>query len=352
MTAERLELAANVPLTAPGAELRTYLRDIEAAGADMLWVPEAYGRDAATVLGYCAALTGMRLASGVMNVFSRSPALLAQTAAALDELTGGRFELGLGASGPQVVEGWHGTPFERPLRRTREVVEMCRMIWRREHLRYTGETVGAPRGGSAGAGLGKALKLMTRPPRPDIPVWLAGMGPRNVRLAAEIAHGWLPSLYIPERAARVWGSCLAEGRAVRDAALPPLRVCAGASVEVTGGGAAEAAAARDKARPVLAHYIGGMGASTANYYNDLVRRYGFAADADLVQRLYLAGRRTEAAAALSAGLVEALTLCGPPSYLRDRLAAYREAGVTVFRVNVNAGCDAVRAVERLRDLTA
>jgi F420-dependent oxidoreductase-like protein len=347
MSGDRLEIAVNVPLTAPAADLRRYLRDVESAGADMLWVPEAYGRDAATVLGYCAALTGLRLASGVLNVYSRSPALLAQTAASLDELTGGRFELGLGASGPQVVEGWHGMPFDRPLRRTREVVEMCRLIWRREYLSYDGATVSAP--AAEGTGLGKPLKLMTRPVREDIPVWLAGLGPRNVRMVAEIAQGWLPALFLPERAAEVWGTVLAEGRAARDPGLPPLRVCAGAHVEVTRGGAAAATEARDKARPSLARYIGGMGAAGANFYNDLVRRYGFDADAELVQRLYLARRPEEAARALSAELVEALTLCGPPSYVRDRLAAHREAGVTTFRVDVNAGSDAARAVAGIRD---
>ncbi|MDN3356360.1 LLM class F420-dependent oxidoreductase [Actinomadura sp. DC4] len=348
MTQGGPEIAVNVDLTAPAAALRGYLRDVEAAGADMIWVPEAYGRDASTVLGYCAAVTGLRLGSAVMNVFSRTPALLAQTAASLDELTGGRFELGLGASGPQVVEGWHGLAFERPLLRTREVVEVCRRVWRREVVRYEGETVRLP----YGDGLGKPLKLMTRPVREDIPIWLAGLGPRNVRMIAEIAHGWLPSLFIPERAAGVWGAALAEGGAARDPGLPPLQVCAGAHVEVTGSGAAAALEARDRARPSLARYVGGMGAAAANFYNDLVRRYGFGDAAETVQRLYLAGRTDAAADALPAELVEALTVCGPPSYVRDRLAAYREAGVTIFRVNVNAGSDGARAVERIRRLAA
>ncbi|MEU7874575.1 LLM class F420-dependent oxidoreductase [Dactylosporangium sp. NPDC049140] len=280
-------------------------------------------------------------------MYSRSAALLAQSAAALDELTGGRFDLGLGASGPQVVEGWHGLAFDKPLARTRDVVEVCRKVWRREVLTHDGRTLNVPLPG----GLGKPLKLMTHPVRPAVPVWLASIGPRNVRLAAEIADGWLPSLFIPELADRVWGDDLRAGAAERDPALAPLQIAAGAHVEVTADDAAAVSAARDRARPSLARYIGGMGAASANFYNDLVRRYGFERDAEAVQRLYLDRRPAEAAAALSDPLVEALTVCGPPSYVRDRLAAYRAAGVTNFRVNVNAGSDGPRAVERLKELT-
>ncbi|TDV56531.1 LLM class F420-dependent oxidoreductase [Actinophytocola oryzae] len=340
-----MELSVNVDLTAGTAALPAFLRDVEAAGADMVWVPEAYGRDAVSVLGFCAAATSrVRLGAGVLNVFSRSPALLAQSAAALDELCGGRFELGLGTSGPQVVEGWHGVAFDRPLRRTREVVEVCRSVWRREVLRYDGRTVTLPLEGS------KPLKLMTRPVRADIPVWLASLGPRNVRLAAEIAHGWLPTLFVPELADRVWGEDLRAGAAQRDPALPPLRIAAGAHVEVTTGDPAAVRTARDRARPSIARYVGGMGSANANFYNDLVRRYGFTEDADRVRRLYLDHQPGAAADALSDELVEALTVCGPPSYVADRLAAYRAAGVTDFRVNVNAGSDGPRALEALREL--
>lgn len=353
MDISSMDISVNVDLTAPAAGLRAYLRDIESAGADMIWVPEAYGRDAVSLLGYCAAATdGLRLGSAVLNVFSRTPALLAQTAASLDELTGGRFELGLGASGPQVIEGWHGLTFDRPLLRTREVVAVCRQAWRREIVRYEGSTIRVPLDEARGTGLGKPLKLMTRPVRADIPVWLASIGPRNVRLAAQIAHGWLPSLFVPERAARIWGEELAKGAASRDPALPPLQIGAGAHVEVTSGDPGAIRAARDKARPSLARYIGGMGAATANFYNDLIRRYGFVEDARRVQALYLNREPDAAARALSDDLVEALTVCGPPSYIRDRMAAYRAAGVTNFRVNVNAGSDGARAVGQLRELLA
>jgi F420-dependent oxidoreductase-like protein len=342
-----MELTVNVDLTLPAGRLRQYLHDVEAAGADMAWVAEAYGRDAASQLGYCAAVTSrMRLGSGILNIYSRSAALLAQTAATIDELTGGRFELGLGSSGPQVVEGWHGLPFERPLARTRDVVAVCRQVWRRERLSYNGTVIRVPVNPPAG----KPLRLMSRLPRAAIPVWLACVGPRNVRLAAEIADGWLPTLFIPELAAAVWADELRAGRAQRDPTLPPLRIGASAHVELTGGAASAIKAARDRARPSLALYIGGMGSATANFYNQLIRRYGYATDAERVQKLYLDGQAAGAAAALSDELVEALTVCGPASYVRDRLAAYAAAGVTSFRVNVNAGSDGPRAIGQLRAL--
>ncbi|MFS8198363.1 LLM class flavin-dependent oxidoreductase [Streptomyces sp. CWNU-52B] len=365
-----LVLAVNVDLTADASTLRGYLRDVEAAGADMVWVPEAYGRDAVSVIGFCAAATTrLRLGSAVINVFSRSPALIAQTAASCDELTGGRFDLGLGTSGPQVVEGWHGVPFSRPLERSREVMEVCRLIWRREPAVYEGRSVRLPlpadRGTGAGTstgtaaagatapatGLGKPLKLMTRPVRPRIPIWLASLGPRNVRLTAARAEGWLPSLFIPELADLVWGEDLRKGTADRDPGLPPLQIAVSAHTEITGESAHAVRAARDRARPSLARYIGGMGAKGANFYNDLVRRYGFPDEAERVQRLYLDRRPEAAADALSDRLVEALTVCGPPAYVRDRLDAFRAAGVTDFRVNVNAGSDAPRAVGQLKELT-
>ncbi|MBD0736701.1 LLM class F420-dependent oxidoreductase [Streptomyces sp. CBMA29] len=347
-----LTLAVNVDLTADAGTLRDYLKDVEAAGADMVWVPEAYGRDAASVLGFCAAATTrMRLGSAVLNVYSRTPALLAQTAAACDELSRGRFDLGLGTSGPQVVEGWHGLPFDRPLTRTREVVDICRRIWRREVNVHQGTAFSVPYDAGKGTGQGKPLKLMTYPVRSRIPVWLAGLGPRNVRLTAEIAEGWLPSLFIPELADRVWGEDLRQGAQRRDPLLPPLEIAVGAHVEVTSEDHGAIRTARDRARPSLARYIGGMGAVGANFYNDLIRRYGFGQEAEQVQRLYLDRRPEAAAAALSDELVQALTVCGPPSYVKDRFAAFRSAGVTNFRVNVNAGSDGPRAVERLKELT-
>lgn len=343
----RLELAVTIGVNGDPARLPVHVTDAEAAGADMIWMAEAYGRDAVSLLGFAAACTRrVRLGTGVLNVFSRTPALLAQSAAALDDVSGGRFELGLGASGPQVVEGWHGVPFDRPLQRTREVVLACRQVWRRDRLRQDGPTIQVP----LDPARGKALKLSSHPVRADIPVWLAGIGPRTVALAAEIAHGWLPPFFVPERADRVWGGDLRAGAARRDPALPPLRIAAGGHVEITGGSAAAARAARDRARPWLARYVGGMGAPGADYYNDLVRRYGFTADAGRVQQLYLDRKPEAAAAALSEEILEAVTVCGPPSYVQERLAAYRAAGVEQFRVADLGGGPDPRTLEAVAEL--
>jgi F420-dependent oxidoreductase-like protein len=342
-----MELSVNVDLTEPLDRLRQYVREVESAGAAMLWVAEA-----AVMLGHCAAYTDrLRLGTAVMNVFSRTPAQLAQLAATVDELTDGRFELGLGSSGPQVVEGWHGVPFRTPLRRTAEVIDVCRAVWRREErVTYAGRTVTIPYVGEGSTGQGKPLKMIGTPVRPAIPVWIAALGPANVELAARVADGWMPMLFVPERYERVWGEALARGARERAPELGPLRISASAPIEVTEDNAAATREARDRTRPVLARYLGAMGSQTANFYNQLVRRYGFEAEAERVQTLYLDGRREAAEAALSEELVEALTVCGPPGYVRERLATYAEAGVTDFRIKVNAHFGGARDVERVREL--
>jgi F420-dependent oxidoreductase-like protein len=346
-----MRLSVNIDMTRGVAGLASYVRDLDAAGVDMLWAAEAYGREATSVLAYCAAQTD-RLAFGTaaLNVFSRSPSQLAQSAATLDELTGGRFELGIGSSGPQVVEGWHGVPFRRPLTRVEEVLDVCRAVWRREEpLTYEGRTVTVPLRGEGTTGQAKALKMLHRPLRPVIPVWLAAIGPKAVEMTARKADGWLAIMLVPERADRVWSEPLKRGGAERDPALAPLRVCTGAHVVVTGEDPDEVRAARDQARPSLARYIGGMGSRETNFYNDLVRRYGFEQDAEQVQDLYLRHEVEAAAAALSDELVEALTVCGPAPYVRDRMQAFADIGVTDFRVAANAGADGVEAVARLRE---
>src|SRR5260221_13371924 len=205
---------------------------LEEVGLDVVWVAEAYGNDAATRLGYLAARTHrVELASGIFPIYSRSPALLAQTAAGLDEISNGRAILGLGASGPQVIEGWHGVPYDRPLPRTREVIEICRRAWRREGLVNDG-LYPLPLPPGQGTGLGKPLKMLTHPVRPSIPVWLASLGPANVQLTAEIADGWLPLFFVPEKAHLVWGEALAKGGAGRAPDLGPLEVCAGGTVAI------------------------------------------------------------------------------------------------------------------------
>jgi F420-dependent oxidoreductase-like protein len=300
----------------------------EAAGLDVVWVAEAYGFDAPTLMGYIAARTErVQIGSGILPIYSRTPALLAQTAAGLDAVSGGRAILGLGASGPQVVEGWHAVPYDKPVARTREIIEICRAAWRRERLVHEGlYTIPLP--ADRGTGLGKPLKLLTHPVRERIPIHVASLGDANVRLTAELADGWLPIFFVPEKAADVWGDALAAGAAKRPAELGPLDVVAGGPLaigdDVTG--------LRDLARPMLALYVGGMGARGRNFYNDLVRRYGYEAEAATIQDLYLAGRKDEAAAAVPADLLEQTSLVGPAGYVRERIEAYRAAGVTTLNV--------------------
>jgi F420-dependent oxidoreductase-like protein len=302
---------------------------LERAGLDAIWVAEAYGFDSPTVMGYLAARTERaKIGSAIVNVYSRTPALIAQTAAGLDAISGGRALLGLGASGPQVVEGWHGMAYDKPLGRTRETIELCRRIWRREVIDHHGIT-DMPLPKEKGGTLGKPLKILTKPVRPEIPVYVASLGPANVRMTAEIADGWLPTLFIPEKAADVWGTPLAEGAARRDPALAPLQTVAGGLLAI----GEDAAALRDLVRPVIALYVGGMGARGRNFYNDLAVAYGYEEAAHKIQELYLAGKKDEAAAAVPEEFCELMSLCGPRSYVRERVEAFRAAGVTMLDVH-------------------
>ncbi|MCX5135614.1 MULTISPECIES: LLM class F420-dependent oxidoreductase [unclassified Streptomyces] len=313
---------------------------LEAAGLDAVWVAEAYGFDSPTVMGYLAARTErMRIGAAILNVYSRTPALIAQTAAGLDAVSGGRAIIGLGASGPQVVEGWHGKAYDRPLGRTRETIELTRRILRREVIDHHGIT-DMPRPG----GLGKPLKILTRPVRPEVPLYVASLGPANVRMTAEIADGWLPTLFIPEKAHQVWGTPLAEGRALRDPSLGPLQVVAGGPLAI----GEDAAALRDLVRPRIALYVGGMGAPGKNFYNDLAVAYGYEKEARLIQELYLSGRKAEAEAAVPDEFCELMSLCGPEAYVRDRVAAFEEAGVTMLNVTP-VGPDPARLVETVKN---
>jgi F420-dependent oxidoreductase-like protein len=253
------------------------LADFERAGLDIVFVPEAYSFDAVSQLGFIAArTTRLEIASGILPIYSRTPALTAMTAAGLDFVSGGRFTLGLGTSGPQVIEGWHGVPYDAPVGRTRELVEICRMVWRRDRLDYQGKHYTLPYEG--GTGLGKPLKLINHPVRERIPIVIAALGPKNVALAAEVAEGWQPIFYFPEKAAIAWDAPLAEGKARRDPALGPLDVIASAPLaigdDVTG--------LRDLTRPVFALYIGGMGARGRNFYYDLACRFGYQSEADTI----------------------------------------------------------------------
>ncbi|MGI8794542.1 MAG: LLM class F420-dependent oxidoreductase [Acidimicrobiales bacterium] len=317
---------------------------LEQAGLDIVWVAEVYGVDAVSLMGYIAARTErVHIASGILPLYSRTPTLLAMTAAGVDLLSDGRCILGLGASGPQVIEGWHGVPYDKPLGRTREIVEICRQVWRRERVEHDGDSYTIPLPPDQGTGLGKPLKLITHPVRDHIPIWVASIGPKNVQMTAEVADGWLPIFYVPEKANDVWGESLAKGAANRDGSLGTLEVAAGGMVAIGD----DVQNVRDFGRPGLALYIGGMGARGRNFYNDLACRYGYEAEAKEIQDLYLDGKKDEAAAKIPEELLEKTSLVGPEGYVKERLAAYKEAGVTVLNV-APVGPDPVSTIERLR----
>lgn len=307
------------------------VRGAERAGVDLVAVAEAYSFDAVSRLGFLAAVTDrVALASAILGVYSRSAALLGMTAAGLDDVSGGRFELGIGGSGPQVVEGFHGVPFTAPLTRIRETVEVCRMLWRREPVRLDGRQVRVPLPAGEGTGLGKPLKLVNRPRRATIPITIAALTPRSVRQAAEIAEGWMPVFHLPERAERAWGAALAEGGARRDPSLGPLDVHVTVPLLVGDGPAVEAAL--DAYRAKVALYVGGMGARDANFYADLAGRYGFGDSTAVVQDRYLAGDRAGAAAAVPDELVRGTALVGDEGHVAERLAAFAASGVTTLSV--------------------
>jgi F420-dependent oxidoreductase-like protein len=339
-----MELATTLPYAEDPCKAVEEIVRLERAGLDTVWVAEAYGYDSPTTMGFLAARTErVRIGSYILNVFSRSPALIAQTAAGLDAVSGGRALLGLGASGPQVIEGWHGLPYARPLGRTRETVELCRRIWRREVIEHHG-ILDMPLPPEKGGRLGKPLKFLNHPVREEIPVHLAALGPANVRMAAEIADGWLPHLFVPEKARDVWGAALDEGLATRPAGRGPLQIAAGSLLAV----GEDAASARDLVRPMIALYVGGMGAKGKNFYNDLARAYGYEEAAERIQDHYLAGRKREAEAAVPDEFAELVSLCGPESYVRERIEAFREAGVTQLNVRL-VGPDPVRLAERVKE---
>lgn len=300
--------------------------ELERAGLDLAWVAEAYGFDGVSLMGYLAATTErVQIASGILPIYTRTPTLLAMTAAGVDALSDGRCHLGLGASGPQVIEGWHGLAYDKPLGRTREIVDICRQVWAREdRLVHDGPIYHLPLPEGQGTGLGKPLKIIAHPVRPRVPIWIASLGPKNVEVTAEIADGWMPLFFHPEKAQDVWGDDLARGRAKRADDLDDLWINAGGLLAIGD----DVAGLRDLARPVIALYVGGMGAKGRNFYNDLVCRYGFEAEAAEIQDLYLAGKKHEAAALVPEALLEATSLCGPAGYVAEKVAAFAEAGVT------------------------
>jgi F420-dependent oxidoreductase-like protein len=301
-------------------ELVALAEEAERLGFDSAWAAEAWGTDAVSVLAWLAArTTTLKVGSAIMQIPARTPANAAMTAMTLDLMSGGRFLLGLGVSGPQVVEGWHGQPWGRPLAKTREYVEIVRTVLRRETLEHHGTHYDIPYTGEGATGLGRPLKLLGRPLRADLPIYLAALGPKNVELAAEIADGWLPIFLSPERFDEVYRPHLARAR-------DGFEIVAG--VEIVVGD--DEQACRDVVKQSLALYVGGMGAPGRNFYNALVCRYGYEREAAEVQELYLGGKKREAVAAVPDALVDEVALVGPRERIAERLDAWRECGVTTL----------------------
>jgi F420-dependent oxidoreductase-like protein len=306
---------------APGQnplELVEAARQAEALGYDSAWAAEAWGTDAVTPIAWLGARTErIKLGTAIMQIPGRTPANTAMTAATLDLLSGGRFLLGLGTSGPQVVEGWHGEPWGKPLLKTREYVEIVRSVLRRDLLEHHGAHYDIPL--SNGTGLGKPLKLMARPLRADVPIYLGSLAPKAIELAFEIADGWLPLFFSPERANEVFPM---------ERARDGFDIAAGAQVLVCD----DPKEGIEQLKPYYAFYVGGMGSRERNFYNDVACRYGYEAQAKRVQELFLDGKQRDAAAAVPDGFVDDVSLVGPPERIRDRLDAWRESGVTTLLV--------------------
>ena len=323
--------------------------ELEKIGVDIALVAEAYSFDAISQLGFLAARTSrIELGSGVVPIYVRTPTLLAMTAAGLDYVSDGRFRLGIGTSGPQVMEGFHGVPFDAPVGRTREVVEICRQVWRRERVSYDGKYYRIPLPADQGTGLGKSLQLINHPVRERIPITIAALGPKNVELTAEIAEGWQPVFFQPEKADNVWGDSLRAGFARRDPELGPLDIMVSAPLAI-GDDVDDRLA---WAKPQLALYIGGMGARGKNFYHNLATSYGYGDVANHIQDLYLDGKKAEAIEAVPDELVRNVSLVGPRGFVKERLAAYAEAGVTTLLLQPLSGDrrESVRYVEDLRGL--
>jgi F420-dependent oxidoreductase-like protein len=324
-------------------KLATRARDLEKAGVDILWVAELYGFDGVSLMGFLACATErVLIGSSILPFYSRTPTLLAMSAAGVDSLSGGRCILGIGASGPQVIEGFHGVPFDAPVGRVEEIIDICHTIWRREPLDHQGRYYQIPT--DQGLSLGKPLKMIDHPVRDRIPIFIAAIGTRNVEVTARSADGWIPIYFWPERSDRVWGEPLKKGLAKRGEGLGPLEIVASATVAIGEG----LEPMREAVRPQLALYIGGMGAREKNFYNELACRYGLESEAREIQDHFLAGRKDEAARAVPEELINGITMIGPAGFVKDRIAAYKEAGVTVLNVRA-IGKDPMRDIELVRE---
>jgi F420-dependent oxidoreductase-like protein len=346
-----MELSTQISYAGGFEESAKQVADLERAGLDLAWVAEAYGYDAPSYMGYLAAKTStVQIGAGILPIYTRTPTLLAMTAAGIDAMSGGRCVLGLGASGPQVIEGFHGVPYSKPLGRTREIIEIIRAGMRRQPLVSDGlYKLPLSKDDGAVTGLGKPLKLLTRPERSSVPIYVAALGEKNVELVAEVADGWLPHLYYPEKASSVWGDPLAAGAKQRSDDLGPLEVVAGGMVAI--GEGPETKALLDFARPVFALYVGGMGAKGRNFYNDVACHYGYEKEAAEIQELYLSGHKRDAEAVVPTEWLEAANLVGPESYVKERIAAFAESGVTSLNVTP-VGEDPAAIVAQLKEWTS
>lgn len=315
------------------------VQEAERLDYDSVWAAEAYGSDAATVLAWLAAqTTRLKLGSAIFQMPGRSAAMTAMTAATIDELSGGRMLLGIGSSGPQVAEGWHGQRFGRQLQRTREYVSVVRKALGRERVEFHGQTLELP----LPDGPGKALKLMISPVQERVPIYLAAIGPKNTALAGEIADGWIPTFFSPEHVGDL-RALLEEGAARAGRSLEGFDIAPTINVFIS----EDRELARNVMRPALALYIGGMGSREQNFYNKLVQRYGFEQAANEVQDLYLDGKKAEAGAAIPDELIDLVSLCGPRDVVRERIAAFREAGVGTLMITPMA-FTAQDRIEQLR----
>lgn len=324
-----MKLGAMVGMRDDPDKFAARAKRLEDIGVEYLWTGEAYSADAISTMGFLAAVTKTaQIGSSILPLYSRTPTLLAMSAVGVDKLSQGRCILGLGASGPQVIEGFHGVPYDAPLARTREIIDICRSVWRRDRLEHEGANYRVPLAEGLGTGLGKALKIMDHPVRERIPIYVASLGPKNVEMTAELAEGWLPLHYWPERAHELWRSSLEAGAAKRLPDLPPLEIVAGGSLAIGD----DVEPLRDRDRPMLALYYGGMGARGKNFYNDVLKRYGYEKEAEQIQDLYLGGDRKQAAATVPAELVAGMSLVGDAGYVKERIEAYRESGVTILNV--------------------
>ena len=317
--------------------LAQQVKDLESAGVDLVWGGEIYGYDLVSTLAFAAAHTSkIQLMTGILPIYSRTPALIAQSAMTIDTLSEGRFVLGLGSSGPQVIEGWHGVPFKKPLAMTRDVIEICRKVWSGDKVEHDGRVFSLPLPeDEGGSGLGKPLRLMCQPLRRDIPIAIASIGPKNVEMTAEIANMWQPIHFLPEKFHDVWGESLETGKAKRSDELGDLEIIAGGTVALGSGPVVDGA--RDAVRNLTGFYVGGMGARDKNFYNDLFKRYGYEQEAEQIQDLFLGGQKAEAMAAVPDDYIDRASLTGDEGRVRERIQVYKDVGITYLNIDVHAG---------------